>query len=233
MFGLPVAVLIAGVLVAFEPNLLAHGALVTTDVAAALGMALAIYATYHYVREPRATRLLPLGLAVGLALCAKHSSILLAVIVPALLFADAIFYSSASNALALFCAMRGRPVLVAAIGSWCCGRLTDSAMQRDPAARLSGFRPGSPKRAARLPPSDSCNRTLATSARRLTWLACRMCWSSPRSDGHRSCWASSIATATGFIFRSLRPSSSRCRYLLMAVAVGYLCPFLAKQISES
>ena len=55
MFGLPVAI-IAGVLVAFEPNLLAHGALVTTDVAAALGMVLVIYALYNYVTEPNATR---------------------------------------------------------------------------------------------------------------------------------------------------------------------------------
>jgi dolichyl-phosphate-mannose--protein O-mannosyl transferase len=39
MFGLPVAI-VAGVLIVFEPNVLAHGALVTTDVAAALGILL-------------------------------------------------------------------------------------------------------------------------------------------------------------------------------------------------
>jgi 4-amino-4-deoxy-L-arabinose transferase-like glycosyltransferase len=114
MFGLPVAI-IAGVLVAFEPNLLAHGALVTTDVAAALGMVLVIYATYNYVHEPRATRLLPLGLAIGFALCAKHSSILVAVIVPVLLFADAMFYSGGQRSRVLL-RYAGALVLVAAVG---------------------------------------------------------------------------------------------------------------------
>jgi hypothetical protein len=45
-FGLPVAI-ISGVLIAFEPNVLAHGALVTTDVAAALGILLATYTAYR------------------------------------------------------------------------------------------------------------------------------------------------------------------------------------------
>ena len=87
MFGLPVAV-ICGVVIAFDPGVLAHGALVTTDVGASLGMLLAIYAAYCYAIEPTRTRLLALSLAVGLALCLKHSMILLAVIVPAVLFTD-------------------------------------------------------------------------------------------------------------------------------------------------
>jgi len=113
MFGLPAAI-IAGVLVAFEPNLLAHGALVTTDVAAALGMTLAVYAAYSYVREPNGTRLLALGLATGFALCAKHSGILLAVIVPTLLFADAIFFSPRQRSRTLL-RNAGVLLLVAAI----------------------------------------------------------------------------------------------------------------------
>ena len=92
MFGLPVAV-ITGVLVAFDPNFLAHGALVTTDVAAALAMTLAVYTLYCYVVEPNGTRLLALGLAIGFAICSKHSSILLAFIAPVLLAADAVFFT--------------------------------------------------------------------------------------------------------------------------------------------
>jgi hypothetical protein len=45
LFGLPVAI-VSGVLVAFDPNILSHGALVTTDVAASLGFLLAIYAAH-------------------------------------------------------------------------------------------------------------------------------------------------------------------------------------------
>ena len=87
LFGLPVAI-ISGVLIAFEPNVLAHGALVTTDVAAAAGMLLAIYALYCYTCEPTFTRLLALGLATGFALSVKHSMVLLALILPALLLSD-------------------------------------------------------------------------------------------------------------------------------------------------
>jgi len=89
MFGLPVA-MICGALLAFEPNLLAHGALVTTDVAAALGILLAVYALYCYETQPNFSRLLALGLAMGFALGTKHSTVLLAVILPALMIGDAL-----------------------------------------------------------------------------------------------------------------------------------------------
>ena len=89
LFGLPVA-MICGVLVAFDPNFLANGALVTTDVAAALGFLLAVYALYCYVTEPNSARLLAVGLATGLALCVKHSMVLLAIVLPVLLFSDAL-----------------------------------------------------------------------------------------------------------------------------------------------
>src|SRR5208283_509458 len=50
LFGAPVA-MIAGAWVAFEPNLLGHGSLVTTDVPAALGFVVAIYALWNYLRR--------------------------------------------------------------------------------------------------------------------------------------------------------------------------------------
>jgi 4-amino-4-deoxy-L-arabinose transferase-like glycosyltransferase len=94
MFGFPVAVL-SGILVAFDPTFLAHGALVTTDVAASAGILLAVYAAYRYVLEPNVTRTLALGLAVGFAFCLKHSTILLAAIVPVLLLANLVFFDRA------------------------------------------------------------------------------------------------------------------------------------------
>jgi len=96
MFGLPVAT-VCGVLVAFDPNFLAHGALVTTDVAASLGVLLVVFAVYCYVGEPDLTRLLGLGLATGFALCLKHSMILLAVILPALLIGDALLFGGSER----------------------------------------------------------------------------------------------------------------------------------------
>jgi 4-amino-4-deoxy-L-arabinose transferase-like glycosyltransferase len=92
MFGVPVAI-IAGLLIAFEPNILAHGALVTTDVAAALGVLLTIYTLYAYAIEPTSPRLLALGLATGFALSVKHSTVLLAIILPIILAADAILFA--------------------------------------------------------------------------------------------------------------------------------------------
>ncbi len=90
MFGVPTAI-VAGVLLVFEPNILAHGALVTTDIAASAGILLSLYALYCYLTQPTSTRVLVLGLAVGFALCVKHSTILLAVMLPAVMLADALF----------------------------------------------------------------------------------------------------------------------------------------------
>ncbi len=77
MFGTG-AGLLALLLVVFEPNLLAHGAMVTTDTGAACFLLLTIYAFYRYVKRPSAKRLLAVGLAAGLMAIAKHSAVLLA-----------------------------------------------------------------------------------------------------------------------------------------------------------
>jgi hypothetical protein len=97
IFGIPVAI-IACTLIAFEPNFLAHGALVTTDVAATVGILLAVYALYCYSLEPNFSRLLALGLATGFALCTKFSSILLVVLLPLLLVIDAIAFGGEEKA---------------------------------------------------------------------------------------------------------------------------------------
>ena len=77
MFSLR-AGLIALALFAFDPNLLAHSAYVTTDMAAACTIFATIYAFWRYVTRPSLPRLAVAGLAAGLALAAKHSTVLLA-----------------------------------------------------------------------------------------------------------------------------------------------------------
>jgi hypothetical protein len=74
MFGVPVAVS-AAALVAFEPNVLAHGALVTTDVPVACCMTLAVACYYMWFRSRQKRYLVFTGLATGLTLAAKHSGI--------------------------------------------------------------------------------------------------------------------------------------------------------------
>lgn len=75
MFG-PGSAFIALALLAFDPNLMAHGALITTDVALACFMFLSVYAFYRFVKSPSALRLIVAGLAVGLVLAAKHTGLL-------------------------------------------------------------------------------------------------------------------------------------------------------------
>ena len=74
MFGAGAA-LVALALLAFEPNLLAHGALVTTDAGISCFMFATVYAFYRYAKAPSLWRLLVLGVAAGLALAVKHSGI--------------------------------------------------------------------------------------------------------------------------------------------------------------
>ena len=65
-------------LLVFEPNLLAHGALVTTDMGVTCMIFAAVYFFYRYVKKPGFGRLLIAGLATGCALASKHSAVLLA-----------------------------------------------------------------------------------------------------------------------------------------------------------
>jgi hypothetical protein len=93
MFGTAAAI-IAGVLIAFEPNILGNGPLVMTDVPAALGFVLAVYALYSYLSAPSYGRLALVGVATGFALCLKHQTMLLIGILPALAVADAFLAGS-------------------------------------------------------------------------------------------------------------------------------------------
>lgn len=75
MFGPPTG-LLALALFTFEPTILAHGALVTTDMAVAGTIFAAVYLFYRYLKAPTWFRLVLCGLAVGLAFAAKLSGIL-------------------------------------------------------------------------------------------------------------------------------------------------------------
>lgn len=75
MFG-SCAAFVALTLVTFDPNFLAHGALVTTDVGLACFMFLSIYMFYRFVKFPSAERLVMAGAAAGLALAVKHTGVL-------------------------------------------------------------------------------------------------------------------------------------------------------------
>lgn len=89
MFGFGAA-LLGSFLLVFEPNLLAHGALVTTDVGLSCCLFAAVYAFYRYAKEPTLPRLMLAGLATGLTLAAKHSGILVLPILFVLAVTDVI-----------------------------------------------------------------------------------------------------------------------------------------------
>lgn len=96
-FGAAEALLALAVL-AFEPTLIAHGSLITNDMALAATLFASMYALHRYRERPTVARLLLLGLGAGLTLVSKHSGLvvlpLLAVFlwrrVPALLIVVAI-----------------------------------------------------------------------------------------------------------------------------------------------
>ena len=75
MFG-TWAALIALFLLVFEPNILAHGMVVTTDIGLTLFLISTVYAFYRYVQDRSWKYLALTSLAAGLALATKHSGIL-------------------------------------------------------------------------------------------------------------------------------------------------------------
>ncbi len=87
MFSLR-AGLIALTLFCFDPTLLAFGAYVTTDMAASCTIFATIYALWRYLQRPTRARLFVVGLAAGLALAAKHSTLLLAPMLVLLLLGE-------------------------------------------------------------------------------------------------------------------------------------------------
>jgi dolichyl-phosphate-mannose-protein mannosyltransferase len=69
--------LVALTLVVFDPNVLAHSALVTTDIGVSCFFVAAIWTFYRFATRPTIVRLLIAGVATGLLLATKHSGILI------------------------------------------------------------------------------------------------------------------------------------------------------------
>jgi 4-amino-4-deoxy-L-arabinose transferase-like glycosyltransferase len=89
---------IALALLAFDPNLLAHGALVTTDAALSCFMFASIYAFYRYVKAPSGWRLATVGISAGLALAVKHTGILVFPILLLLAICEVVRYQISAKA---------------------------------------------------------------------------------------------------------------------------------------
>lgn len=79
LFGWPGA-LVSFALFAFDPNLIAHSSLVTTDIFGALFVLLALRAFSRWLENPGARESALLGLAVGASFLAKYTAAYLAVI---------------------------------------------------------------------------------------------------------------------------------------------------------
>jgi 4-amino-4-deoxy-L-arabinose transferase-like glycosyltransferase len=77
MFG-PVPAIVALALVVFEPNILAHGGLVTFDVGLSCFLLATVFAFYRYVANPSVRTLAITGVALGLALASKHTGLFIA-----------------------------------------------------------------------------------------------------------------------------------------------------------
>lgn len=76
MFGTP-AGFVALALLVCDPNILAHGAVLGTDIGLSCFILATIYAFYRYVKAPTWGRLLLVGAAAGLGLASKHTAILI------------------------------------------------------------------------------------------------------------------------------------------------------------
>ncbi len=74
-FGIEAA-LFALVIVTFDPNILAHSALVTTDVGVSCFLLASVYAFYRFVKKPAWSRLAVAAVAAGLLIATKHSGVL-------------------------------------------------------------------------------------------------------------------------------------------------------------
>jgi hypothetical protein len=96
MFDLPTAI-VATLLLIFEPNILAYGSLVLTDVAVTSMMLFAVFAFYLWVKKRTAPFLMLTALATGLALLAKHSALVLLPILCVLAIADVVVCRDATR----------------------------------------------------------------------------------------------------------------------------------------
>ena len=95
MFG-GFAALAALAMFVFDPNILAHGTLISTDIGSACFLFAAVYAFYRYAKVPSLGRLAIVGLAAGLAMCAKFTGIFVFPMLVFLAAAEALHARSAA-----------------------------------------------------------------------------------------------------------------------------------------
>src|SRR4030095_145141 len=111
MFGTGAA-FVALTLITFDPNLLAHGALITTDVGLACFMFLSVYLFYRFVKSPSALRLIVTGVSVGLVLAVKHTGLLVLPILFLLAVCEVVLKKNGRDAAK----MLGSLVLITLVG---------------------------------------------------------------------------------------------------------------------
>lgn len=91
MFG-TVPAFVALVRLVFEPNMVAHGAVVATDVGMSCFLLATVYTFYRCAKKPSVVRLMLTGVAVGMALATKHSAILVFPILAVLAICEIVFH---------------------------------------------------------------------------------------------------------------------------------------------
>lgn len=98
LFG-PISGLLALTLLSFDPNVLAHGNLVTNDIGVTCFATLALYAFWRWMTFPTPTRAVIAGLILGLAQVSKFSAVYLIPTVMIILVSDRIWKSTAASRL--------------------------------------------------------------------------------------------------------------------------------------
>ena len=92
------AALVAMSIACFEPNLLAHSSLVTTDIGVTLFIFLSVYLLWEHVNSPTWARLTATGVCTGLALVSKFSALFL---IPTLIAIAALLFVGRDRSLLL------------------------------------------------------------------------------------------------------------------------------------
>lgn len=106
---------IAAALLVFHPSILAHGHLVTTDAPAALMMVLASWLFWRWCQQPTAARAGAVGLALGLGLATRITTVLLVPIFVVLVLWEARRPGNRLNAKSVLLAAAALAILAPAI----------------------------------------------------------------------------------------------------------------------
>ena len=86
-------------LFAFDPNIIANGSIVTTDMAISATAFAAVYAIYRYGSKSTWLRVFIAAAAVGLMLASKHSALFFLPVLFALVLADALIFRNGEGAV--------------------------------------------------------------------------------------------------------------------------------------